>query len=67
VIAAGGDVLDYSLPFIPKITTMQGDRKLMAAMAWKLLEARLQAGSGTTQVIKTKMPLVDRGSCLPLK
>ena len=63
VIAAGGDVLDYSLPFIPKITTMQGDQKMMASMAWNLLESRQQSVSGTVQVLKTKMPLVDRGSC----
>lgn len=63
VIAAGGDVLDYSLPFIPKINTMQGDQRLMVSMAWSLLESRLQTGSNAVQVLKTKMPLVDRGSC----
>jgi DNA-binding LacI/PurR family transcriptional regulator len=63
VIAAGGDVLDYSLPFIPKITTLQGDQKLMASMAWSLLESRLKSPSSAVQVLKTKMPLVDRGSC----
>ena len=63
VIAAGGDVLDYSLPFIPNITTMQGDQKLMTSMAWNLLESRLRSESETVQVLKTKMPLVDRGSC----
>ena len=63
VIAVGGDVLDYSLPFIPKISTMQGDQRLMVSMAWSLLESRLQTGSNAVQVLKTKMPLVDRGSC----
>ena len=63
VIAVGGDVLDYSLPFIPKINTMQGDQRLMVSMAWSLLESRLQTGSSAVQVLKTKMPLVDRGSC----
>lgn len=63
VIAAGGDVLDYSLPFIPKITTMQGDQKLMVSMAWSLLESRLQSASAAVQVLKTKMILMDRGSC----
>lgn len=67
VIAAGGDVLDYSLPFIPKITTMQGDRKLMASMAWSLLESRQQSESDSVQVLKTKMPLVERGSCRRLR
>jgi LacI family transcriptional regulator len=63
VIAAGGDVLDYSLPFIPKITTMKADQKMMASMAWSLLESRLKSKTETVQVLKTKMPLADRGSC----
>ena len=63
VIAAGGDVLDYSLPFIPNITTMKADQKLMASMAWSLLESRLGPESGIAQVLKTKMLIVDRGSC----
>ncbi len=63
VIAAGGDVLDYSLPFIPKITTMQGNQELMASMAWNLLESRLDSPSDAVQVLKTKMPLIERGSC----
>jgi DNA-binding LacI/PurR family transcriptional regulator len=63
LIATGGDVLDYEVPFIPKISTMQIDQKLMVSMAWSLLESRLQAPSLSIQVLKTKMPLVDRGSC----
>lgn len=63
VIAAGGDVLDYSLPFIPKITSMKADQKLMASMAWSLLESQLRSESEIVQVLKTKMPIVDRGSC----
>ncbi len=63
LIATGGDVLDYSVPFIPKIDTMQIDQKLMVSMAWSLLESRLGSPSGTVQVLKTKMPFVGRGSC----
>lgn len=63
LIASGGDVLDYSLPFIPKIDTMQEDQRMMVSMAWSLLESRLQSPSDTVQVLKTKMPFVDRGSC----
>jgi DNA-binding LacI/PurR family transcriptional regulator len=55
--------LDYSLPFIPKIATMKADQKLMASMAWSLLESRLNSKSEIVQVLKTKMPLVDRGTC----
>ncbi len=63
VIASGGDVLDYTLPFIPKIDTMQGDQKLMVSMAWSLLEARLESPLNISQVLKTKMTLFERGSC----
>ncbi len=63
VIAAGGDVLDYSRPFIPKIDTMQSDKQLMVTMAWTLMETRLQTPSAAIQVLKTKMTYIDRGSC----
>ncbi|MDP2792321.1 MAG: LacI family DNA-binding transcriptional regulator [Rectinemataceae bacterium] len=63
IIATGGDVLDYRVPFIPKIDTMQINQKLMVSMAWNLLESRLQSPTGIVQVLKTKMPFVDRGSC----
>jgi DNA-binding LacI/PurR family transcriptional regulator len=63
LIATGGDVLDYGEPFIPKIDTMRIDQKLMVAMAWSLLETRLKSPSLSIQVLKAKMPFVDRGSC----
>ena len=66
IIAAGGDVLDYSLPFLPQITTMQVDAKLMISMAWNLLDTRLKSPSDSVQVLKTKMNLVDRGSTLKM-
>lgn len=62
IIATGGDVLDYKVPFIPKINTMQIDRRLIATMAWSLLESRLSSRQQSVQVLKTKMPYVDRGS-----
>ena len=67
LIATGGDVLDYSVPFIPKIDTMQIDQRHMVTMAWSLLESRLLSASEGIQVIKTKMPFVDRGSCRPIR
>jgi DNA-binding LacI/PurR family transcriptional regulator len=63
LIATGGDVLDYTVPFIPKISTMRIDQKLMASMAMSLLESRTQGRSTVPQVLKTKLPYVDRGSC----
>lgn len=63
LIATGGDVLDYRVPFIRKIDTMQIDQRLMVSMAWNLLEARLQQPGGPIQVLKTRMPYIDRGSC----
>lgn len=62
IIATGGDVLDYEVPFIPKINTMQIDRRLMVSMAWSLLESRIHSRPDSVQVLKTKMPYVDRGS-----
>lgn len=62
-IIAPGNVLDYNEPFLPKISTMQIDRKLMVKLGWELLVSRLKNPHGSVQVLKTKLPLVDRGSC----
>ncbi|MEI6388678.1 MAG: LacI family DNA-binding transcriptional regulator [Spirochaetota bacterium] len=74
LIATGGDVLDYSIPFNPKISTMQIDQRHLVSMAWGLLVSRLQALSGSAEtlpepvrVLKTKMPFKDRGSCMPIR
>jgi len=50
-------------PFFPRLTTMQIDRPLMSSIAWDLLLNRLITETGKPKVIKTKMQLIDRGSC----
>lgn len=60
-----GDVLDYSEPFYPRLSTMQIDLPLMISLAWDLLLGRLVDESARVKVLKTKMQLVDRGSCAP--
>ncbi len=58
-----GDVMDYGEPFFPRLTTMQIDRPLMISISWDLLLNRLITETGKPKVIKTKMHLIDRGSC----
>jgi DNA-binding LacI/PurR family transcriptional regulator len=58
-----GDVMDYREPFFPRLTTMQIDRPLMISISWELLLNRLITETSNPKVIKTKMQLIDRGSC----
>jgi DNA-binding LacI/PurR family transcriptional regulator len=58
-----GDVLDYSEPFFPRLSTMQIDLPLMISLSWDLLLSRLVDETARVKVLKTKMQLVDRGSC----
>lgn len=58
-----GDVLDYTEPFFPQLSTMQIDLPLMISLSWDLLLSRLVDESARVKVLKTKMHLVDRGSC----
>lgn len=60
-----GDVLDYNEPFFPRLSTMQIDLPLMISLSWDLLLGRLVDESARVKVLKTKMQLVDRGSCAP--
>jgi LacI family transcriptional regulator len=64
-IICPGDVLDYHEPFFPQLTTMQIDLPLMISLSWDLLLSRLVDQSARVKVLKTKMQLVDRGSCAP--
>ncbi len=62
-ILAPGDVLDYSKPYIPRITTMQIDMNYVGRLAVEMLNNRLRNDIGTVHVLKVKQQLVDRGSC----
>ncbi len=61
-IVAPGDVLDYNEPFIPRISTMQIDTKLIGRLAGELMMSRLKDNIKENQAIKIKQTFVDRGS-----
>jgi len=62
-ILAPGDVLDYSKPYIPPITTMHIDMSYLGKLAVEMLSSRLKNDLETLQVLKVKQQLVERGSC----
>jgi LacI family transcriptional regulator len=59
-IVAPGDVLDYSLPFIPQITTMRIDSTMMAKLACDLMLARIEKPTKELHVLKVKQQLIQR-------
>jgi DNA-binding LacI/PurR family transcriptional regulator len=62
-IIAPGDVLDYSQPFLPQITTMKTNTSMMAKLAGDLMLDRIHKESGDLHVLKVTQQLNDRGSC----
>ena len=62
-----GDVLDYSEPYFPPLTTMSIPFDLMGRFAAELLFNRSERGAGRVNVLKVKQQLIDRGSCAPFK
>ena len=62
-IIAPGDVLDYSKPYIPEITTMHIDMKYVGRLAVDMLNNRLSNSLNTVHVLKVKQQLLSRGSC----
>jgi LacI family transcriptional regulator len=62
-IIAPGDVLDYSQPFLPQITTMKSNTPLMAKLAGDLMIGRIKNESDDQHVLKVSQQLHDRGSC----
>jgi LacI family transcriptional regulator len=62
-LIAPGDVLDYSQPFIPQITTMQINTELMGKLAADMLVQRLQQPRQAVHVLKVNQQLQVRGSC----
>ena len=64
-LIAPGDVLDYSQPFLPRITTLRINTALMSQLACRLLLDRLRDRGGEAHVVKIKQQLIDRGSCAP--
>ncbi|MDC7234237.1 MAG: LacI family DNA-binding transcriptional regulator [Spirochaetales bacterium] len=64
-IIAPGDVLDYSKPYVPPVTTMQINMKDMGKLAVNMLENRMNSGLDTHQVLYVRAELQERGSCSP--
>ena len=62
-LVAPGDVLDYSLPLMPQITTMRIDTTLLGKIAANLMFDRMRAVDSEPQVLKVKEQLECRRSC----
>lgn len=62
-ILAPGDVLDYSKPYVPRISTMHIDMADMGQLAVDMLNNRLSENAKTLHVLKVHQQLIDRGSC----
>ncbi len=64
-IVALGDILDYTQPFIPPITTMRINNELMGKLAGEMLLERLNNPHEglPIHVLKINQQLVERGSC----
>jgi LacI family transcriptional regulator len=64
-LVAPGDVLDYSLPLMPQITTMRIDTALLGKIAANLMFDRMRSAEPGPRVLKVKEQLVRRASCRP--
>jgi LacI family transcriptional regulator len=61
-LVAPGDVLDYSLPFMPSISTMRIDSTMMAKLACDLMISRVEKPTKELHVLKLKQQLIQRRS-----
>lgn len=64
-IIASGDVVDYSLPMVPQITTMRIDTTYMGKIAVHMLLNRREENAEANRVLKIRQHLVVRESCSP--
>jgi LacI family transcriptional regulator len=62
-VIAPGDVLDYNMPHIPKITTMRINTNLTGEISAELLLNRIKHTREDVHVLKVNQHLVERGSC----
>jgi alanine racemase len=62
-VMAPGDVLDYSDPFVPQITTMRINTALMGQISADLILNRMRRNPDDIHVLKIKQQLAERGSC----
>ena len=61
-VIAPGDMLDYSLCYVPKITTMRIDTSYMGRVAGQMMVNRITRNPQELHVLKVKQLLVNRGS-----
>lgn len=61
-IVSPGDTMDYSLPFVPQITTYRTDFELMGTLAGQMLLRRMAGESKTVESLKVQHVLQERGS-----
>ena len=62
-IIAPGDLINYSEPYVPKISTFQVDPVQIGRIASHIMMERLNGKESHHQVVKVRQRLVDRGSC----
>ena len=62
-LIAPGDVLDYSLPGIPQITTMRINTSLLGGTAANVMLERFRNHHEDVHVLKVKEQLMKRESC----
>jgi LacI family transcriptional regulator len=61
-VLAAGDMLDYSLCYVPQITTMRIDTTYMGRIAAQMMHSRIERKLEEFHVLKVKQHLVRRGS-----
>ncbi len=62
-LVAPGDVLDYSLPLMPQITTMRIDTGLLGRLASGVMLEQMTKKGTDAHVIKVKEQLMRRATC----
>jgi LacI family transcriptional regulator len=65
-LVAPGDVLDYSLPLVPQISTMKINTMLLGRIAANLMFDRIKSNHDDLHVLKVKEQLVMRDTCRKL-
>ena len=66
-IIAPGDVLVYTEPHVPRITTMKINTAWIGKLATEMMLNRLRNRPDDIHVLRVKEQLVDRGSCQPIE
>jgi len=62
-LLAPGDTLDYSLPYIPQITTMKIDTNLLGSLAADGIIHHINSNTETGPTLKVTQQLVRRSTC----